>query len=270
MATLSNIPQPPLDAVMPPAQTTITVIFAILALVSLVYTIFVSLRTKSALPLAIFVGCTLSMYCEAIVTYLGHCWYPAIGQMTLYETMDHKIPWFAGLAYCFYFAPGIIYLVDAFEKGMSTRTFWVFLAVTAAFVVGYDYLGISLGLWLYYGETPLTVAGFPFWWVPANLMVFVPAAIVIYLAKPYLTGWRTALIVPFMAAQVLMFHGLASLPMYSALNSSAGHGLRTLAVVMTFGISLATMWVSARIACRDEASVAREAMTLGVSAQAAG
>ncbi|WP_068073142.1 hypothetical protein [Novosphingobium lentum] len=249
-----GVPQPPFDAVMPAAQYPVTIVFGLLALSAALFAIVAARTTRSAIPLAIFLGSALSMVCEPIVTMLGHCFYPPVGQLTLFTAQGRTIPLFVGFAYCFYFAPGIVFLVDRFGNGMTVRGYRVLVGTLGLFVIGYDYLGISLGLWRYYGDTPLTIARFPIWWVPANLLVFVPAATTIHLARDWLVGSRQWLLVPFMAAQVLMFHALGSLPAYTVLNMDVSSGWKLAGVLASMLISATILDICGRLVCRGAPS----------------
>lgn len=234
------------------AELPLTIVFGILATAALFYTVYVAKKQNSLFPVALFLGSVLSMFCEPIVTMLGLCWYPRIGQITAFESFGRSIPLFVAFAYCFYFVPVIIHLITRFQQGIGKREYWSIIAGAAAFIVIYDYLGIYLGLWQYYGDAPITVHGFPLWWVPANLMVFVPVAIAMYFLRPYLTGPRVVFAVVLMAAQVVMFHTLSSLPAYIVLNMDVGQGIKLPGVIASMLMATGVLWFCSELVCKPK------------------
>ena len=66
---LETLAMPPYDAVMPDAQRGMIAVWATLAAASLIFCCISSIRSRSLLPLSIFLGAGLAMFGEALVIH---------------------------------------------------------------------------------------------------------------------------------------------------------------------------------------------------------
>lgn len=245
---LSTFPaMPPLDAAMPATQETFTWVWALIALASILYCSWQSLRQRSGLPLAILVGSSLSMFAEALVIRDMHCWYPAVGQITAFTSNGQSIPLFVPFAYVFFFAPGILMLMQAFERGMSQYRFWATYGAAILGVLVYEYVGLSNGLWLYYGDHPLMLAGLPLTWAVLNPLLLLVPAVVLFKLHAHLKGPALLLVVVFMAAQVTGLERLIGYPIYAAINSNVSSGVALAAALLSIAMALIVVWLCARL-----------------------
>lgn len=240
---------PPVDVVMPEAQMGLIAIFVALALGSLIYCGLESRRTRSWLPLAIFLGAGLAMFGESLVIQSMHVWYPAVGQVRAYEAFGQSIPVFAALAYWFYFAPAILLLMKKYAAGISYAQFWMFWGLTIAGVVAYEVIGLSFDLWIYYGVQPFTIGKLPMSWAFLNAMAVIPASVVLYRAQTWLRGPAVLLVIPFMAAQVPAFEFLSGYPLYVTINSAAPLWAAQLAALTAIGMTIGLTWVCSKLVC---------------------
>lgn len=242
-------PLPPSDAVMPDIENTFTIVWGIFALAAIAHAIWVSYRKQTTLPLAIIVGATLAMGAEGLVVNYMHVWYPAIGQINAYHSFNQSIPLFVSFAYVFFFAPWILMLMNAFEQGMTVKRFWHAYLGAVIGVIGYEASGLSLDLWSYYGMRPLLVGELPMAYAFINATLIIIPAVTFYRLKEHIFGWRTLLVVAFMAAQVSGIEMFIGYPNYVAINSDVSLATGNIAALLSIAAALSVMWICAKLVC---------------------
>jgi hypothetical protein len=218
------------------------------ATVVLGYAILVSGRTRSPLPLLVYLSGGISaLILEPALDVNGGCWWPRIGGWDLYNVYGTPIPAWAVAAY-FWFVGGQALLIwQALDRWPSGRTVWrCWLAV-----IGSNFLletpGLIMGVYRYWGQQPLeTPWGLPLWWLPVNAcMPLVPAAIV-YLLRHRLTGVRMLLAIPLVPLGAGTAEGAASGPAWLVLNTADVPWVLTqIAGLAVFGLAASLVWAIA-------------------------
>lgn len=245
-------PLPPRDMVMPDAEYTITVLWAGLAMLAIIHALWISYRTKKILPLVLIGGAALAMGSEALVINYMHCWYPAVGQINAYHAFNQSIPLFVCLAYVFFFAPGIIMLMSKLDKGATVKDFWLVYAGAMVGVVLYETVGLSLGLWTYYGTRPLLIGGLPAYCIFLNSSLIVFPAAILHKAKDHIFGWRNLLVLPSVAGMVAGLEMFLGYPVYFAKNAGVSLAAANVAAIISICFVLGLLWACARIVCITE------------------
>jgi hypothetical protein len=240
---------PPVDAVMPPAQVGLLAVWSLFAALTVIQCIVVSRRTRSWLAINLLVGSGLAMFGESLVIANMHTWYPAVDQITAYEAYGHAIPMFAAVAYLFYFAPGILWLIGEFDKGLQPRRLWIYWAFMLLGVAGYEVAGLTFDLWSYYGDQPFMISKLPISWVFLNSLIAFVMAVALFYLRPHLNGWRMLLVIPFMATAVPTVEILAGYPLFVALSADVSMLVRQAAAVCTIGMCVIVVWICSKLAC---------------------
>lgn len=241
---------PPVDMVMPDAQIGLSILWGIFALGSVIYCINHSLRTKSWLAVNILIGSGLAMFAESLVIDDMNNWYPAINQITVYESFGHSVPLFACLAYLFYFAPGILIMMKKYEQGITAQQFWMFWGGCVIFTIGYEIAGLAYDLWYYYGYQPFQIWKLPLTWPIINTMTFIPFSVVLYFGRPWLKGKWMWLVIPGMATAVPTFEIMAAYPIFVAINNAETPvWLANVAALISVGMTLAATALCAKLVC---------------------
>lgn len=246
--TTNPLAVPPVDMVMPPtAQFWLTVAWGTFAALTVIGCVIGSFKTRSWLPICLVIGSALSMFGEAFVIPNMNYWYPVHGQITAYRAYGQSIPLFAGFAYIFYFAPAIFWLMKKFGQGISAAQFWVLWGVMLIGTIGYEIATVLTGVCTYYGDQYFSVAGIPLLWPTLNSMIIMVASVMLYFARPYLTGLRVLLVIPFMATQIATVEVLCGYPAFVANNADVPGSLRFVTVCWAFGMCAAVVWVGGKL-----------------------
>ena len=121
----SDIPVPS-DVPMPQtAQTVLIVAMTVMAVLSLGYAIYASVRRRDLVHLWLLLGAGLAIPYEALGDNLVHVYYTERGQISWITTFGHSIPAFIGILY-FWYLPIYGYLmVRRAHTGVSARRFWL-------------------------------------------------------------------------------------------------------------------------------------------------
>lgn len=216
---LSNIPQPPHGMEM---NTTAQAIFTIGQVVPCLLMAFIAWRIwrkdRSAIPALCMVGGAFAMFMEPIVDVLGLVWFPREGQWVLFETWGRPIPWFL-VVYVWYVGGQAFMSFRKLEQGARGRDIWKMYGLFFVVNVILETPGLYMDLYAYYGHQPFEFFRLPLWWPAVNSTMPILAGTLIFLLKPWLSGWRVLAVIPLVPAADGMANAAAAWPTWSALNT---------------------------------------------------
>lgn len=228
---------PPLDMPMPQDwQLSLTIVFGVFAATSWAYAIWLSLRTRDAVPLFILLGGGLAVLAEAPIDILGMCYWAEHGQWTVYESFGRRIPVIALFAYTTFYGGVVAMTVQQFRSGIGYASIWKWSLVWMVMEFLWEPVPIHFGVWTYYGAQPFRLFDFPLWWPPVNTVGAYGAAFLIYKLLPYAKGAGLLLLIPGVIAGDLMGNAAVAWPIWSALNSTAGYALTVSAGALTIAL----------------------------------
>lgn len=234
MNPYANYPTAPYDAVMPAeAQLWATLVFGAVAAGFWLYALYLSAKTKDITPVLIMFGGTLCVFAEPIVDVLGSCWFPVQGQWTWIETFGRKIPVMVGFAYIVYYGGITLLTVRQFEQGRTVKQIWHWYLLSILIETAFEPIPIQLGLWMYYGNQPFEVFGFPLWWPPVNAAGAFAAAFLVYKVKPMFKGLSMLVIIPLVPSGDLLGNAATAWPVWNAIHTTQGYGVTTAAGLLT-------------------------------------
>jgi hypothetical protein len=236
------------------AQTWMLYIFTALALVTLVWSLYQANREKSPTPIYYCIGGALTCFLEPILTRLLDATHAQIGQQVAYEALGQLVPWHAAISYTFYFGMAYLVLVPAFkQRRFTAKTIWLILIAITVSAWVYEAPLIHLGLWTYYGEQPYQpIAGLqPIYWSAASMAMLLVPTVLIARLEDRLTGWRKFLIMPL--APIGAFGAVAGCcwPIWFALNSPYGGGVKFFAATLTILFAIFIAWLSIPFIAKD-------------------
>ncbi len=238
-AEFSGLLEPPRDMVVPETmQTVMTVAVGSVLALMLIGISVLCFRKGTPLYLLIMVGGAICMFNETALDILGHCYFPEIGDWQAYSTLGRAIPMWVAFAYVAYFGGLTAIEVFCLRRGVSRKQIWAGILAIEALNCLLELPPLSKGLYTYYGEQPLRIAGeFPAVWLVFNCVGSFLAATIIFRALPYLKGPRMLFVVliPPVCQHAAFWLGL---PYVAAINSGAGSGLRTLAALVTLSLGV--------------------------------
>jgi len=247
-----GVPQPPIDSVVDPTvQLWVTVVMALVSTVGLVYALLDWRRSGRPIVLMLFLAGGFCMLVEPIVDVVGACWFPAIGQWTVFAAFGRPLPLWLCLVYFVYFGIGIAVSWKFLERGLTRFGLWMLFlsAVLGDFVLEANLL--HLDAYFYYGHQPLVLLEFPLWWGAVNGLITVAAAAVVYQLAPLLTGWRVLLIIPTTVAVSGFANFSAGWPSWTVINTELSPVLTQLGGVTTFVLAAWFVYAIALIVTTD-------------------
>jgi hypothetical protein len=245
-AALTAIVAPPRDMATPLAEQR-TALLAIGALVALMLlaALWRWRRTGNPTGVLLLVGGLACSLNEPLVDLLGHCFFPGDGWIS-HTFFGYPVPVWVVLAYVGFFG-GLTWLtVELLRSGTSRRT--VRLGVGAVWVLNLilEMPLLASGLYVYYGEQPFSVGGFPVSWLVINSLGSMSAAVVVVRLSGWFVGARRALLVlvPYVT---YLWSWVLAMPNFVALNAEVPTEVRWLATAVSFLLGLAAIEALVRV-----------------------
>ncbi|MFZ0715932.1 hypothetical protein [Mycobacterium sp.] len=264
----SDIPVPS-DVPMPQtAQTVLIVAMTMMAVLSLGYAIYASIRRRDLVHIWLLLGAGLAIPYEALGDNLVHVYYTERGQISWITTFGHSIPAFIGILY-FWYLPIYGYLmIHRAGTGVSARRFWLEWSGFLSFAIFFEMLVTSVGgpTWIYYGPQAFKLGDVPVL-TPFTYVSFMVAIAGAFCAlQRLLPRGRQWLIVPAVPMVMAGSHAMTSLPLAVALHSGTTNtayiaigaiGTALFAVVLAYVVSLGvrTPWARGTAPSATEADV---------------
>jgi hypothetical protein len=202
-----------------------------------VYAVAELLRRRTALGLVLLSGGAIALFNEPVDDILGLVWHPRPGQNTVLDTIG-PVPMWGLPTYIIFFGAVPWLLLRELEKLQFTlRAFWTGIAITFVLDLLIELPLLRAQLYTYYpvGDVPMSIAGFPLYWLLINTTGPVLCAAILFAARDYFRGWRAPLLilVPVVADAACSI--AVGLPIYSALH--------------TPGASELVRWACAALSC---------------------
>jgi hypothetical protein len=235
--SLVAIAQPPWGMTTPTtAQTIITTILAAVVAGFVAAALADWRRSGSPAFLLMLVGGYVCSFNEATVDVLGHCFFPVDGVIG-YTAFGRPIPVWVILAYIVFFG-GLSYVMAlAFKRGASHRAMCYGIGIFGVLNVLLEIPMLGAGLYVYYGNQPFTIGGFPVSWLVINSLGSLFGAVVVVRLSWFFTGARQLLLilVPFatyMASWVL------AMPYFAITNTDMPTGVLMAAAVLSMALGV--------------------------------
>ena len=169
------------------------------------------------------VGGGIACLFEPIVDTLGLCYIREGAALTTFSSMGRDFPLFINFVYIWYVG-GLAYLAyRIFSNGVTVKGLFQLYAMDVCINIFLESPGVLMGAYEYYGPQPVNLWGLPLWWVFVNPIMPLTAGALIYRLKPFLPGWRIALVIPFipMADGIGMARTSSAMPAFSAASQAS-------------------------------------------------
>ena len=250
------------------AQTVLLVAMTVMALISLAYAIYQSVKRRDLSHIWLFIGAGLAIPYEALGDNLVHVYYTEQGQIGWVTTFGHSIPAFIGILY-FWYLPVFGYLmIRRARTGVSARRFWLEWCAFLSFAIFFEMLVTSVGgpTWIYYGPQAFMVGDVPVL-TPFTYVSFMVAIAGAFCAlERLLPRGRHWLIVPAVPMVMAGSHAMTSLPLAVANHSGTTNtgfiavgaiGTALFAVLLAYivGLGVRTPWARPTDASPGEQAV---------------
>jgi hypothetical protein len=249
-----NIPVPP-DMVFPRIpQIAAEIALWVVVAGFVIYAVREWRRTGSPLGLTLLAGGGIALLNEPLDDILGLVHHPRPGQHVLFETMGPIPHW--GLPTYIIFFGGIAYvlLVELRKLTFTPKAFWTGIVITfvADLLIEMPLLHFRLYTYFGYGDVPMSVGGFPVYWLFINTTGPILTAAILFAAPNYFRGWRAPLVIFLPLVTDTACSAAVGLPVYNALHTPGapawvtwGGALASCAIGMVLLDAMAR-WIYAR------------------------
>lgn len=258
MSVLLTVDPPPLDmrAAMG-AQDVMQYAVGAVVVAMLVGAVLHWRRSGRPTGLLLLVGGLFCSLNEALVDLLGHCYFPKDYGIA-YTAYGYSVPWWVVTAYVAYFG-GLTWLQSEFLRSGATRArVWQGIAAVWVLNVILELPPLANGVYVYYGDQPFQVGGFPLNWLVINALGSLFAAVVVARWSTWFTGARQALLVAVPYATYFASWA-AHLPLFGTINAEVPSAVRWGAAVLSAVLGLIAMDALIRLATTRRVAVSPEA-----------
>jgi hypothetical protein len=236
-----EFPQPPVDMVMPQTAQ----LFATIGLWLPATALFVAAavywrRSGSPVYLLGMFGGLIAAFNEPIADILLNCYHAEIGQWKVFSAFGRDIPLWAVGFYPIYFGGLTLLIYTLLRRGVTRRTYWIIAGVVVLGNVVLEWPVLPLHMYLYYGDQPYRLLGFPVLVGVLNTLGAVLGATVMAHFDDWLTGPRRLLVLVIPAWTNLAAYGVV-LPHLLTLNSDASVPVKYLGTTAAIALAIAAL-----------------------------
>jgi hypothetical protein len=248
----ATTPAQPTDMVMPTMAQTIFTFGNIVPVVVIGFLAFrYAQANKTPLPYYLLIGGAFAVLMEPVVDVLGLCYFPHEGSWGAFRAFDVTIPMFLVPVYLWYVGGQAFLTYKVLENGITTAGLFKMWAIFAVVNGILETPPILMGIYTYYGAQPFQLFGFPWWWTFCNALMPIAAGAIAFRIKPYLPGWRLALLIPIVPMACGLINGAVSWPTWLALNSGVGYWATYPAAIISFILGAIAVYILSILVAKD-------------------
>lgn len=212
------------------------VLLGILVAAAVLASLYLWRRTGKPTALLLTVGGLVCSLNEPLVDVLGNCWFPTDGVMAQ-EIFDRAIPVWVVLAYVIFFGFFAYTQAALLRSGVTRRQVWMGIAAFWVLNTALEMPLLASDLYVYYGDQPFEIGGFPLSWLVINSLGSFAAAVIAVRLDWFFRGARRLLLafVPFAA---YMASWVLAMPYFGTQNADVSSPVRWIgaAVAMALGV----------------------------------
>lgn len=172
-----------------------TVWAAATAIVLLPWVVRVWLKDKDVIPLCMFLGGIICCTIEPMLDNLGHLWWPTDLPGPAFVGYSLNVPYLIAFSY-----PGFLGMVSYWaytrmRDGLDQKAFFNLFFILCFADLILEMPGTALGAFVYYGDQPYKILGYPLAWTWINAFAMFSAGFMLWAVEPYLKGAKRAFII---------------------------------------------------------------------------
>ncbi|WP_067671518.1 hypothetical protein [Nocardia miyunensis] len=245
------ITPPPVSMPTPPtAEHVVLAILGVLVGLAFVGALYIWWRTGKPTALLLTLGGLVCSLNESAVDVLGHCYFPR-GGWEAQELLGRPIPVWVLFGYILFFGAFVYVMAEIMKRRPSRRSMWIGIGVFWVANAVLELPILSTHLYIYYGDQPLAVGGFPLVWLTINCLGSFAAAVVVVRFEGYFRGWRQLLLLGLCYATYMGTWSLA-MPYFWAVDSGSG-AVRSAGAILSMVLGVIAIDALMRIGLRGPA-----------------
>lgn len=168
-----------------------------LALVVLLWVVWLCARERRPWPALLVLGGTLTCLMEPLFDHLYGLWFRENGQWHLYTTFGSHQPIWVPAAYLAFYGGATVYIARAIAKRPAMRTVWRMYGCVGAMAITAEITYVSvLRVYEYQDSQPFVVFGYPIFLGFTNAMSALISGIIAYRLTPKLHGIGQLALIP--------------------------------------------------------------------------
>jgi hypothetical protein len=209
-----------------------------LAGVFVLWIIYRAVKYGDYVPGLLFIGGLVASYAEPMYDNIAHLWYARNLPGPLITAFGIPVPYLAAPVYAVYLSIFGFFFAKLIHRGITKKKVWMFFVFMIFFNLVMEYPGLWTGAYMYWGQQPTEIFGFPLHWGWINSLACIVIGFFVWLAeKARLNGLHKLLFVVI----TLIGHPTAAAavgwPIFLALNMdislSAAYALEACSLVLT-------------------------------------
>lgn len=189
------------------------------ALLVLPWVFYKLLKKNDSVPLMMWIGGLFTSLQESAQDTMGHLWWPTNLPGPAYIGYDLHVPLLIPPCYVFFIAMTGYWAYTRIKKGLTVRgvfTVWLLISLTDVFM---EIPGTATAAYIYYGDAPFKILGFPLAWGWLNGTCMLMTGFLLWLVEPHLRqGWRRLMVIFVAPLAFGGAYGMVSWPYFNALN----------------------------------------------------
>lgn len=176
-------------------------------------------KLKDTVPLMMFIGGLVTSLQESALDTMGHLWWPTNLPGPAYIGYQLHVPFLIPPCYVFFIAMTGYWAYTRMKQGLTVKGVFIVWMLVASTDIIMEMPGTSTGAYIYYGDAPFKILGFPLAWGWINGTAMLTVGFLLWLIVPYVqTGWRRLLVILIPPAGFGGAYGIVSWPYFDALN----------------------------------------------------
>lgn len=244
-------PHAPVDLTVSAANAMVALVaLSVVAVVGLAFALADGARNRDVRFPAVFLGGLATCLLEPFADLLGLVWFPVNDQVHAFTMLGIPVPLFVVIGYTNLFGLLPWIFLRTIERTPTRRRFWAVSGALLLAACGFEWLLLRTGAYVYYGNQPLNVWGYPMIWMTINTGACLLAALVLHRFRAQLTGARALAaiaVVPCADGAVMLGTGW---PAFAAIHSDLAKPVVHLLGLLTIGLGLVVYVVGAELSCR--------------------
>lgn len=236
------LPVPPDLAVNDLVAILFTVWAAATAIVLLPWVVRVWMKDNDPIPLCMFLGGIICCTIEPMLDNLGHLWWPTDLPGPAFVGYNLNVPYLIAFSY-----PGFLGMVSywAYTKmrgGLTQKAFFQIFGILCFADLILEMPGTALGAFVYYGDQPYKILGYPLAWTWINAFAMFSAGYMLWAVAPYLKGIKKAFIIVIPVMGGTAGYGASGWLFWLALNWEMPMYLAYLLTLLSLGFTLVVVY----------------------------